>query len=212
MTHEATVTAPPLTSGVPLGLAELAAGPATVDRFAFPPGATPLLTTDGLTEARAADGTFYPLDERLTKRVHLSPTDLPRALYDDARAYAGGGRPARRRGGPVRPAVTAPLSAARRTPRNRPPRPRHPPHSARQVRVACASVPPGAPARPVGQRTRHCAVPCHMLHSRAVRPVREARGVHVVDQADVRRAGRPPLCAHGLTARPVLPHQDRTPP
>ncbi len=89
--RDATVTTPALASGVPLGLAELAAGPATVDRFAFPPGATLLLTTDGLTETRAADGTFYPLDERLTKRVHLSPTDLPRALYDDARAYAGGG-------------------------------------------------------------------------------------------------------------------------
>ncbi|MFB7575314.1 PP2C family protein-serine/threonine phosphatase [Streptomyces sp. NPDC056165] len=89
--HDATVTTPALTSGVPLGLAELAAEPATVDWFAFPPGATLLLTTDGLTETRAADGTFYPLAERLTKHVTLSPTDLPRALYDDARAFAGEG-------------------------------------------------------------------------------------------------------------------------
>ncbi|MGW2137014.1 hypothetical protein ACWCW2_13490 [Streptomyces sp. NPDC001773] len=32
-----------------------------------------------------------PLTERLTRRVSLSPTDLPRALYDDARAFAWGG-------------------------------------------------------------------------------------------------------------------------
>ncbi|MFF3734426.1 PP2C family protein-serine/threonine phosphatase [Streptomyces sp. NPDC002476] len=89
--HDGTVTTPALASGVPLGLAELAVEPATVDWFAFPPGATLLLTTDGLTETRAADGTFYPLADRLTKRATLSPTDLPRALYDDARTFAGEG-------------------------------------------------------------------------------------------------------------------------
>ncbi|MFE7351937.1 PP2C family protein-serine/threonine phosphatase [Streptomyces sp. NPDC057543] len=89
--QDATVITPALTSGVPLGLAELAAEPATVDWFAFPPGATLLLTTDGLTETRAADGTFYPVTESLTQRVSLSPTELPRALYDDARAFAGEG-------------------------------------------------------------------------------------------------------------------------
>ncbi|MFD4948913.1 PP2C family protein-serine/threonine phosphatase [Streptomyces sp. NPDC058409] len=89
--QDATVTTPALTSGVPLGLAELADEPATVDWFVFPPGATLLLTTDGLTETRAADGAFYPLAESLTRRVSLSPTELPRALYDDARAFAGGG-------------------------------------------------------------------------------------------------------------------------
>ncbi|MET7632193.1 MULTISPECIES: PP2C family protein-serine/threonine phosphatase [unclassified Streptomyces] len=57
--QEATVTTPTLTSGVPLGLAELADEPAIVDWFVFPPGATLLLTTDGLTETRAADGAFY---------------------------------------------------------------------------------------------------------------------------------------------------------
>ncbi|MFF1647931.1 PP2C family protein-serine/threonine phosphatase [Streptomyces sp. NPDC058240] len=89
--HDTTVTTLAIGSGVPLGLAELAAEPATVDWFAFPPGATLLLTTDGLTETRAADGTFYPVTERLTERVSLSPTELPHALYDDARAFAGEG-------------------------------------------------------------------------------------------------------------------------
>ncbi|WP_328869241.1 serine/threonine-protein phosphatase [Streptomyces sp. NBC_00287] len=90
--HEGLVTTPPLDSGVPLGLAELAVEPTTVDWFDFPPGTTLLLTTDGLTETRADDGTFYPLDERLSKHLGLSPTELPGALHDDARAFAGEAR------------------------------------------------------------------------------------------------------------------------
>ncbi|MCX4844209.1 PP2C family protein-serine/threonine phosphatase [Streptomyces sp. NBC_00893] len=89
--HNGTVVTPVLDSGVPLGLAGLSAEPTTVGWFGFPPGATLLLTTDGLTETRAADGTFYPVTDRVTARVSLSPTDLPAALYDDARAFAGGG-------------------------------------------------------------------------------------------------------------------------
>lgn len=91
LVQDAAVITPELTSGVPLGLAELAVEPTTVDWFAFPPGSTLLLTTDGLTETRDADGSFYPVTERLNGRVTLSPTELPRALYDDARAFAGGG-------------------------------------------------------------------------------------------------------------------------
>lgn len=89
LTYEGEVTTPPLNTGVPLGLAQLAAEPGTVDWFAFPAGSTLLLTTDGLTEARAPDGTFYPLDERLKGRLGLSTTDLPQSLYEDARAFAG---------------------------------------------------------------------------------------------------------------------------
>lgn len=89
--HEGTVTTAELDSGVPLGLAELALEPTIVSWFAFPQGATLLLSTDGLTEIRADDGTFYPVDERLAEHLDTPPTDLPRALYEDARAYAGGG-------------------------------------------------------------------------------------------------------------------------
>ncbi|MET9460654.1 PP2C family protein-serine/threonine phosphatase [Streptomyces canus] len=88
-----TITTPELEPGVPLGLAELAHEPTTVGWFEFPEGATLLLSTDGLTETRSADGTFYPVDERLTKYVGLSPTELPQALHDDARAFAGSGGP-----------------------------------------------------------------------------------------------------------------------
>lgn len=89
--HDADITTPAPDSGVPLGLADLAVEPATVGWFSFPPGATLLLSTDGLTETRSADGSFYPLAERLAERVSLSPTDLPRDLYNDARAFAGAG-------------------------------------------------------------------------------------------------------------------------
>lgn len=89
LTYRGEVTTPPLGTGVPLGLAELAAEPVTVDWFAFPAGSTLLLTTDGLTEVRAPDGTFYPLDERLKSQLGLTTTDLPQSLYEDARAFAG---------------------------------------------------------------------------------------------------------------------------
>ncbi|RPF37904.1 PP2C family protein-serine/threonine phosphatase [Streptomyces sp. TLI_185] len=90
--HEGLVTTPTLDSGVPLGLAELAAEPTTVGWFDFPAGSTLLLTTDGLTETRADDGTFYPLDERLTKHLGLSATELPRALHEDALAFTDADR------------------------------------------------------------------------------------------------------------------------
>lgn len=91
LTYRGEVTTPLLETGVPLGLAQLAPEPATVDRFAFPTGSTLLLTTDGLTEVRAPDGTFYPLDERLHDHLGMSTIDLPQALYKDARAFAGNG-------------------------------------------------------------------------------------------------------------------------
>jgi serine phosphatase RsbU (regulator of sigma subunit) len=91
--HDGTVSTVELEPGVPLGLAELAHEPTTVGWFDFPEGATLLLSTDGLTETRSAGGTFYPVDERLAKYVGLSPTELPQALHDDARAFAGDGGP-----------------------------------------------------------------------------------------------------------------------
>ncbi|MFD3581047.1 PP2C family protein-serine/threonine phosphatase [Streptomyces sp. NPDC058683] len=91
--HDGKVSTPDLDVGVPLGLAALAEQPVTVSWFPFPAGATLVLSTDGLTETRAADGTFYPLDERLAAHTDVAPTTLPRALYDDARAFARPGEP-----------------------------------------------------------------------------------------------------------------------
>ncbi|NEA38565.1 PP2C family protein-serine/threonine phosphatase [Streptomyces sp. SID11385] len=49
----------------PLGLGALDPDAWTVQRYAFGPGETMLLYTDGVIEARNGDGTFYPLAERL---------------------------------------------------------------------------------------------------------------------------------------------------
>ncbi|MEU2265498.1 PP2C family protein-serine/threonine phosphatase [Streptomyces olindensis] len=87
LVRDGVVSTPPLDSGVPLGLAELADAPTTVNWCPFPEGSTLLLTTDGLDETRSADGTFYPVEERLTGHLGLSPAELPRALYEDARAF-----------------------------------------------------------------------------------------------------------------------------
>ncbi|MFH8616900.1 PP2C family protein-serine/threonine phosphatase [Streptomyces sp. NPDC017979] len=89
--HGGAVTEPRLTSGLPLGLTSLTDEPVTVDAFPFPPGAVLLLSTDGLMETRAADGTFYPVERELSRRARLLPDLLPAALCADARAFAGGG-------------------------------------------------------------------------------------------------------------------------
>ncbi|MGW3286339.1 PP2C family protein-serine/threonine phosphatase [Streptomyces sp. NPDC001002] len=91
LVHDGGVTTPHTDPGVPLGLAELSVEPTTVHWFDFPAGSTLLLTTDGLTETRDHDGAFYPADERVTSRLALSPTELPQALYEDARAFTDNG-------------------------------------------------------------------------------------------------------------------------
>lgn len=52
-------------TSVPLGMAELSSEPRVAEQLDFPSGATLLVFTDGVTEARNAAGTFYPLDTRL---------------------------------------------------------------------------------------------------------------------------------------------------
>ncbi|WP_285564939.1 PP2C family protein-serine/threonine phosphatase [Streptomyces sp. RTGN2] len=75
---------------VPLGLANLVDEPRTVSWFAFPAGATLLLCTDGLTEARSRDGAFYPLEERLGGRVDNTAGRLIGSLVDDVRDFTAG--------------------------------------------------------------------------------------------------------------------------
>ncbi|MCF6474289.1 serine/threonine-protein phosphatase [Nonomuraea sp. MG754425] len=75
---------------VPLGLAALSTTPRRGARFAFPRGATLLLCTDGVTEARDRHGAFYPLEERLRLWAR-EPGDgrLAAALGADLRAFTG---------------------------------------------------------------------------------------------------------------------------
>ncbi|MFD3824573.1 PP2C family protein-serine/threonine phosphatase [Streptomyces sp. NPDC058625] len=65
----------PVTGGLPLGLRELDPVPVRVHRLPLAADETLLVVTDGVTEARDADGTFYPLAE-----------DVARAVARDARA------------------------------------------------------------------------------------------------------------------------------
>ncbi|MGW0467580.1 PP2C family protein-serine/threonine phosphatase [Streptomyces sp. NPDC003027] len=81
----------PSEPALPLGLGELAAWPDRADEAPYPPGATLLLYTDGLSEARDATGAFYDPAERLAGRIFPGPEALLDALVDDVRRYTGGG-------------------------------------------------------------------------------------------------------------------------
>ncbi|MFB6815922.1 PP2C family protein-serine/threonine phosphatase [Streptomyces sp. NPDC056347] len=79
-------------TSVPLGMAELSHEGRVAERLAFPPGATLLLITDGVTEARDASGAFYPLDARLGGWAERAPYDLLTALDADLDDFSGGVR------------------------------------------------------------------------------------------------------------------------
>ncbi|MFE0626191.1 PP2C family protein-serine/threonine phosphatase [Streptomyces sp. NPDC058864] len=82
----------PARPGLPLGLAALGEGHDAVDTLPFPEGATLLLYTDGLTEARDASGTFYDPVGRCTGRRHPGPDALVDALLADHHRHTGGRR------------------------------------------------------------------------------------------------------------------------
>ncbi|GAA1667407.1 PP2C family serine/threonine-protein phosphatase [Nonomuraea maheshkhaliensis] len=72
---------------VPLGVAALTDETRRITRFAFPRGATMLLCTDGVTEARDPRGAFYPLQERLREWAPSPPTALAAVLGADLRHF-----------------------------------------------------------------------------------------------------------------------------
>ncbi|WP_238783686.1 PP2C family protein-serine/threonine phosphatase [Streptomyces monomycini] len=49
-----------------------------------------VLCTDGVTEARGADGAFYPLADRLARWTHLEPDELAHTLRADLERFTGG--------------------------------------------------------------------------------------------------------------------------
>ncbi|QWQ45891.1 serine/threonine-protein phosphatase [Streptomyces sp. YPW6] len=77
-------------TSVPLGLAGLSREARTAESFDFPRGATLLAVTDGVTEARDADGAFYPLDERVAPWAGHGPRELLDALHGDLETFSGG--------------------------------------------------------------------------------------------------------------------------
>ncbi|MEU3792006.1 PP2C family protein-serine/threonine phosphatase [Streptomyces fructofermentans] len=76
---------------LPLGMGELASWPDDVQEEAFPPGATLLVHTDGLSEARDARDVFFDPARDLSGRVFAGPGALLDALVDDVRRHTGGG-------------------------------------------------------------------------------------------------------------------------
>ncbi|WP_420716294.1 PP2C family protein-serine/threonine phosphatase [Streptomyces sp. H27-H1] len=80
----------PAEPALPLGMGDLGGWPDRAQEWSFPEGATLLLYTDGLTEARDGAGAFYDPAARLRGRVFSGPDELLSALADDVRRHTGG--------------------------------------------------------------------------------------------------------------------------
>ncbi|RAJ60713.1 serine phosphatase RsbU (regulator of sigma subunit) [Streptomyces sp. KhCrAH-43] len=74
---------------LPLGM-DLGVRPDRSDEWELPAGGTLLFYTDGLSEARDAEGVFYDPAERLRGRLFPGPEELLSALTDDVRLHTGG--------------------------------------------------------------------------------------------------------------------------
>ncbi|WP_309074994.1 PP2C family protein-serine/threonine phosphatase [Streptomyces sp. NWU339] len=74
----------------PLGLGELTAATYYADTFTLEPEDLLLLHTDGVIEARDAEGAFYPLTERAASWTLHSPSALIHHLRTDLLAHVGG--------------------------------------------------------------------------------------------------------------------------
>ncbi|MFJ5722038.1 PP2C family protein-serine/threonine phosphatase [Streptomyces sp. NPDC093149] len=79
----------PSMPALPLGM-DLGVWPDRADEWDLPAGTTLLLYTDGLSEARNADGVFYDPAARLRGRIFPGPEELLSALTDDVRRHTGG--------------------------------------------------------------------------------------------------------------------------
>ncbi|WP_431043546.1 PP2C family protein-serine/threonine phosphatase [Streptomyces sp. P1-3] len=82
--------AEPATPALPLGMGELGVWPDRVEAVDFPEGATLLLFTDGVTEARDRRGRFYDPVGWLSGRAHRGPDVLLDALVADVARHTGG--------------------------------------------------------------------------------------------------------------------------
>ncbi|NUK24667.1 PP2C family protein-serine/threonine phosphatase [Streptomyces lunaelactis] len=80
----------PAAAALPLGMG-LGEWPDRAGEYPLPAGATLLLYTDGLSEARDRRGVFYDPGERLAGRLFPGPEELLDAIVDDVRRHTGGG-------------------------------------------------------------------------------------------------------------------------
>ncbi|MFH8569261.1 PP2C family protein-serine/threonine phosphatase [Streptomyces sp. NPDC017993] len=83
-------SADPSEPALPLGLADLGADQERTDTLPFPPGATLLLYTDGLTEARNRAGDFYSPGAGLAERDFDGPDALLDTLLAEVSRHADG--------------------------------------------------------------------------------------------------------------------------
>ncbi|MEV7385600.1 MULTISPECIES: PP2C family protein-serine/threonine phosphatase [unclassified Streptomyces] len=84
------VTVPSLHPAPPLGVPSADGAEHTLDVFSFEPGDTLLLYTDGVVEARDAQGRFYPLAERVAQWTDAAPESLMHHIRRDLLAHVGG--------------------------------------------------------------------------------------------------------------------------
>ncbi|XQE77688.1 PP2C family protein-serine/threonine phosphatase [Streptomyces microflavus] len=83
----------PADPGLPLGMGDLIAQPATTDTFPLAADDILLFVTDGVTEARDASGSFYdPTRLTLPDRRPATPTEVLDRLADAVYRWAGGRR------------------------------------------------------------------------------------------------------------------------
>ncbi|UTO67781.1 serine/threonine-protein phosphatase [Streptomyces rapamycinicus] len=83
----------PANPGPPLGMCELprsSGDPGTPETMPFDDGDTLLLYTDGAVEARAPDGSFYPLAQRVAQWCGCGPEGLLHHIRRDLLAHVGG--------------------------------------------------------------------------------------------------------------------------
>ncbi|NGN70124.1 serine/threonine-protein phosphatase [Streptomyces sp. A7024] len=80
----------PEEASLPLGMGDLGDWPDEIAVAHFPPGASLLFFTDGVTEARDADGVFYDPEVALRDRAFAGPAGLLAALEADVSAHIGG--------------------------------------------------------------------------------------------------------------------------
>ncbi|MFF2852504.1 PP2C family protein-serine/threonine phosphatase [Streptomyces sp. NPDC058001] len=81
----------PAQPALPLGMTDLGSWPDRADEAHFPYGATLLIYTDGLSEARDGEGIFYDPAERLRGRTFPGPGSLLTTVAREVREHTGGG-------------------------------------------------------------------------------------------------------------------------
>ncbi|WEB37985.1 serine/threonine-protein phosphatase [Streptomyces yunnanensis] len=90
LNHGKLRTLEPTTPSPLLNLAGLIGDHYTIDTFDFSPGDLLLLYTDGVTEARARDGEFFPLAAWMRRQPPTPPRELLTALHRDLLHYCKG--------------------------------------------------------------------------------------------------------------------------